>query len=527
MRKLPSRQEVLNNFISTSHGSFMLEGDKNKPIFLFVHGFATYIDDLIPLAFAFHNEGYTCDLLALKGHGGSTDDLINSSYTEWYEQVKEAYCYHKKQSEKVYIVGFSLGTLLAIDLAREQNVDGIIGISAFLAPPPNLIMLYRLLGKLPSFRFTRMLQVTAKDTKRELFYNRHLPLQFIGDILEQARRVQRNAYATECPILLLHSLDDKASDYNAVAEMYFTLQQQSRLVTFRTLNHFLQFDVPAARLVDLGLLFLKLKQIPENETSSEELLQNVYQQVSDESKQWAGNIFNLIVGFFSLFGALLFFSFKSVANVDSQAPYFALLYSFSANIYLTLIILYFFYLNRSLAYIKHHLEPLMTFVTWVSYKSYKWIAGFESVVMTGAVSVLLFLLPVSVSVGSIWYCLYYFPSRFISFAPENFFLQIMVLLSLIMLFFNIALGALIRKTSESELHGGMVRARYTDMPFEKLLIELYSSIKPGIVKQPWEQPENIAIPSNFWVFIINVFAVLSALFRAPFHLIAKGRNKKS
>ncbi|MEW6242199.1 MAG: hypothetical protein AB1564_15460, partial [Chloroflexota bacterium] len=99
MKKLPSRQEVLNNFISTSHGSFMLEGDKTKPRFLFIHGFATYIDDLIPLASAFHNEGYTCDLLALKGHGGSQDDLINSSYAEWYEQVKVAYSHHKEQSE--------------------------------------------------------------------------------------------------------------------------------------------------------------------------------------------------------------------------------------------------------------------------------------------------------------------------------------------------------------------------------------------------------------------------------------------
>ncbi|MEW6029043.1 MAG: alpha/beta hydrolase [Chloroflexota bacterium] len=527
MKKLPSRQEVLNNFISTSHGSFMLEGDKTKPIFLFIHGFATYIDDLIPLAFAFHNEGYTCDLLALKGHGGSQDDLINSSYAEWYEQVKVAYFHHKEQSEKVYIIGFSLGALLAIDLAREQNVDGIIGISTFLAPPANSKTLYRLLGNLPLLRFTRMLQVSAKSTKKELSFNRHLPLQLVGTILEQAKRVQRNAYAIEAPILLLHSLDDKAADYNAIAEMYYTLQQQSRLVTFRSLNHFIQFDIPAARIVDLGLYFFKLKQVPEDEVSGEETLRNMYLQVSEEAKQWASHIFNLIVGFFSLFGALVYFSFESVANVDSRAPYFALLYSFSANIYLTLIILYFFYLNRNLAYTKHHLEPLMTFVTWVSYKSYKWIAGFESVVMTGAVSVLLFLLPISISIGSIWYCLYYFPSRFISFAPENIFLQIMALLSISMLLFNIALGALIRKTSESELHGGIVRARYTNMLFEKLLIELYSSIKPGIVKQPWEQSKNVAVPNDLWVFIINIFAVLSALFNAPFRLIMKRRNKKS
>jgi hypothetical protein len=187
-----------------------------------------------------------------------------------------------------------------------------------------------------------------------------------------------------------------------------------------------------------------------------------------------------------------------------------MLYSFSANVYLTLIILYYFYLNRSLAYIKHHIEPSMSFVAWVSYKSYRWIAGNESVLMTGAVSVFLFLVPVLISVGSLLYCLHYFPARFASFAPDNLFLQFMALFSLVMLAFNIGLGLLIMKTSESELHGGLVRARTTSMSFEKQLMELYASVKPGIVKQPWRSPEQMNSPHSAWILILNLLAIARA-----------------
>jgi carboxylesterase len=510
MTEFSGRQNFLEALEPTPHGSFLLRGNPNKPTFIFVHGFATFIDDLIPLALAFQQEGYTCDLVGLQGHGGSYEELRNSSYNEWYEQVKNAYSYHKEKGQETFFVGFSLGALLAMDLAREHAVDGIIGISPFFGTSPFLKGLYRLASRLPDFKFTRLLQVTSQRTREELFFNPQLPLKPMETILEQARRVQADAYRITCPVLMLHSLDDKAADYGAAAETYYALPEGSRLVTLRSLMHFLQFDIPCVRLRDLGLGFLGLKKAAQTEISSEETIKNVYAQVNEESRQWAGHIFNLIVGFFSLFGALLLFSFDTIVKVEAQAPYYAMLYSFAANIYLALIILYYFYLNRTLAYIQHHVEPSMTFVAWVSYKSYRWIAGKESVFLTGGVSVLLFLVPVLISIGSILYCLYYFPARFLTVAPNNVFLQLLVVVALLMLATDVWLGLLTMKISHTELHGRMVRARQTSMSFEMQLMELYASIKPGIVRQPWVHDKRNHFPSKAAILAVNLLAIVRA-----------------
>jgi esterase/lipase len=134
MGELPSRRSFLGTLGSTAHGSLFMEGDSHKPTFLFIHGFATYVDDLIPLALAFNQDGYSCDLLALEGHGGSFEDLRDTGYERWYEQVSHAYTFRKEKGGKVFIVGFSLGALLAMDYARDHSVDGIIGISTFMGP---------------------------------------------------------------------------------------------------------------------------------------------------------------------------------------------------------------------------------------------------------------------------------------------------------------------------------------------------------------------------------------------------------
>jgi hypothetical protein len=98
-----------------------------------------------------------------------------------------------------------------------------------------------------------------------------------------------------------------------------------------------------------------------------------------------------------------------------------------------------------------------------------------------------------------------------------------------MLAFNLGLSLLIMKTSQSELHGGMVRARHTSMSFEKQLMELYSSIKPGIVRQPWARPERRHFPGKAVILVFNLLeiarAALTGLWAAVSRLLRAIRKK--
>lgn len=53
-----------------------LEQPDSDSVFIFIHGFASGPDDLLPLAKTFYSRGYHCELVILKGHGtDNAEDL--------------------------------------------------------------------------------------------------------------------------------------------------------------------------------------------------------------------------------------------------------------------------------------------------------------------------------------------------------------------------------------------------------------------------------------------------------------------
>ncbi|QNF27878.1 alpha/beta hydrolase [Metabacillus elymi] len=75
--------------------------------------------------------GYTVSIPRLNGHGTHYLDMETSTYEDWISGLQTAYNHLKKQCEKVYIVGQSMGGALTLQVAaNNQNVDGIFLINA-------------------------------------------------------------------------------------------------------------------------------------------------------------------------------------------------------------------------------------------------------------------------------------------------------------------------------------------------------------------------------------------------------------
>jgi hypothetical protein len=67
------------------------------------------------------------------------------------------------------------------------------------------------------------------------------------------------------------------------------------------------------------------------------------------------------------------------------------------------------------------------------------------------------------------------------------------------------------------------------MSFEKQLMELYSSIKPGIVRQPWARPEQMYFPGKAVILALNLLEItrsaLTGLWAAASSLLRTSRRK--
>ena len=108
----------------------VLMGDSGRGI-LVLHGFGDTPQSVITLARALHARGHTVHVPLLAGHGRTLREFARSGAAEWLAGARAALDRLAAESERVSIVGQSLGGVLAALLASERPQADTV---ALLAP---------------------------------------------------------------------------------------------------------------------------------------------------------------------------------------------------------------------------------------------------------------------------------------------------------------------------------------------------------------------------------------------------------
>jgi carboxylesterase len=96
---------------------------------LLIHGFGGSPAEVQPLTADLARRGYPVITPVLKGHTGCGKDLRGVRYTDWIESAETAFLELKAHHEKVVIAGFSMGGLIAVNLAVQYEVAALITIN--------------------------------------------------------------------------------------------------------------------------------------------------------------------------------------------------------------------------------------------------------------------------------------------------------------------------------------------------------------------------------------------------------------
>jgi carboxylesterase len=74
--------------------------------------------------------GYTVYTPRLAGHGASPTDLARTHWTDWYASALDGYYVLRQQCESVFVCGLSMGGLLALLLAADVPLQGVVVMAA-------------------------------------------------------------------------------------------------------------------------------------------------------------------------------------------------------------------------------------------------------------------------------------------------------------------------------------------------------------------------------------------------------------
>jgi len=95
-----------------------------------MHGFTASPHEVIWLGKHLAGEGHTVYVPRLSGHGTRPEDLSRARFEDWVASAFDALHIVRAQSDRVVMAGLSMGGCLALNIAAQAAVDGVVAMAA-------------------------------------------------------------------------------------------------------------------------------------------------------------------------------------------------------------------------------------------------------------------------------------------------------------------------------------------------------------------------------------------------------------
>lgn len=192
---------------------YFLKG--NKGACLLIHGFTSTPGELYELGKKINENGYTVLGVRLKGHGTTVEEMNNCTYEDWIESCVEGYKRLKQNYDNISVIGHSMGSLLALNIAENYEIDKVIALS-----PPIVVKDKRAKFACIVKYFIKYTKWKEKERPEEekkylLGYNK-VPLKSVHELNKLTSLVRRNLNKVNKPLLIVHSHNDQTVDEKSI-----------------------------------------------------------------------------------------------------------------------------------------------------------------------------------------------------------------------------------------------------------------------------------------------------------------------
>ena len=106
-------------------GKFHFNEGKKPYVVLMLHGFTGNTSDVRQLGRYLEKHDIPSYSFNYEGHGEAPEKILKSSPYIWYKQVVDTYDELKKQYDRVFVVGLSIGGVLGLRLTLDREVEAL------------------------------------------------------------------------------------------------------------------------------------------------------------------------------------------------------------------------------------------------------------------------------------------------------------------------------------------------------------------------------------------------------------------
>lgn len=223
---------------------------------LVVHGFTGTPHSVRPMAEALANKGYTVSMPLLVGHGRTPEDMEKSSHQEWIQSCVEGLNWLKERTRKQFVFGFSMGGTLALYLAENFEVSGLILLNAGYSR----LGMFHLFADLQS-RGIAFAEGIGSDIKKpgikEVAYSK-APVRSGFEFKKLVDQVQKGIARVNVPIQIFSTIQDQVVDFRSGTDIFAAVSSREKyFYTLTKSGHVALLDYDAETIEEITEAFIR------------------------------------------------------------------------------------------------------------------------------------------------------------------------------------------------------------------------------------------------------------------------------
>lgn len=268
MKKHPNEQYP----IKEKAKDIFLDREESRAGCLLLHGFTASPYNLKTLAEYLHKKGFVVSVPRLAGHGTHYSDLEKMTMEDWIYSAREAFLELKEKTDKIIIIGTSLGSNLALRLANEfpKEIKGVILVSTSVYLKKHFLIK----SALPLVNRLRIKKTVSKrDVSPENLDNyieegnyTLVPLKGVAQILKLIYQYSLDDIKIFThPSLVIHSRHDRVVRLKSSRFVYENIKSETKeLIIIDSMDHYPVVNSHGTEVLDKIHNFI-LKIMPERQ----------------------------------------------------------------------------------------------------------------------------------------------------------------------------------------------------------------------------------------------------------------------
>lgn len=221
-----ARQQERENGIMIGAEPIFIQGDKEVGVLL-IHGFTSSPGDFKEFSEFLAGKNITVYVPLLPGHGTHPKDLKNTRYEEWASAVQQSL--NLLDTEKKFILGYSMGGVLALHLATQNNLNGIISINSPIFLKSRYVPFIPLVRLVETYTAKGAEDIVQFIDEKRVAYD-SIPLNSITEMQKLISIVQLSRI-TE-PILIFQAENDRIVSTESANFIYENVRSDDKELIF-------------------------------------------------------------------------------------------------------------------------------------------------------------------------------------------------------------------------------------------------------------------------------------------------------